>query len=220
MEYGYRQCDSGSLRQKCLPNGTWDRVESNSCMCSARDPFDNTPVGETATFQCEVGSLSATCTIGGWGEVTDEGCGCNARDGYAAVMNGQVATKECGTLQIGMKSRMCVNGRWGREDTSMCVNYCMKQGEWDYTRPNTTATLPCPEGYSGGILTRFCNEQGLWEQGVSTCKPLRCPAEGVYPITPINGVATASCPEGMTGSRTRRCELKNGKAVWGAEVDG
>ena len=220
MEYGYRQCDSGSLRQKCLPNGTWDRVESNSCMCSARDPFDNTPVGETATFQCEVGSLSATCTIGGWGEVTDEGCGCNARDGYAAVMNGQVATKECGTLQIGMKSRMCVNGRWGREDTSMCVNYCMKQGEWDYTRPNTTATLPCPEGYSDGILTRFCNEQGLWEQGVSTCKPLRCPAEGVYPITPINGVATASCPEGMTGSRTRRCELKNGKAVWGAEVDG
>ena len=216
-EVGHMSCEEGSVTRMCKPNGQWGAISSDACACAANDLFPRTIIEKSATHFCDNGTVTATCSFDGWINEVDNDCACMAIDGYPMTPRNSFAAIPCGEFQLGIKTRQCLrSGAWeAEEDESQCVDYCPALGDWNYTRPGTTATLPCPPGYSGGEITRYCNEQGLWEQGVSTCIPLRCPAIDGFPITSVNSVATVSCPSGQTGSLSRPCELVDNAAVWG-----
>ena len=221
-EEGQQACEEGYLTRMCKPNGQWGTISSASCACSANELFPRTVVSASAVHTCGVGSLSAECTVQGWSEEVDNGCACAATAEYPETPRDVVMEVPCGELFDGVKTRRCLStGFWSEEeDRSQCVAWCIAVGDWPATKPNTTVTLSCPsEGYLEGSITRYCNPQGLWEAGVSTCTPVKCPAEDGFPVTAFNGTATLSCPEGKVGSITRRCNLVEGSAVWGEIED-
>ena len=221
-EVGHMNCEEGSVTRMCKPNGQWGAISSDACACAANALFPRTVVGWNATHLCDEGYLIATCALEGWEEVHSHGCSCGAYDGYPVTPYNTTASIACGALQVGNKTRLCLeSGVWeSEENKSECIDYCPALDEWSATEPGTTATLSCPPGYGNeGIITRYCNEQGLWEQGVSTCIPSRCPADSGFPITSINGKATLPCPDGEIGSLSRLCKLENGNAVWDVIVN-
>ena len=209
-------CDEGYLTRMCKPNGQWGAQSSASCACSATLSYPRTVVLGTASHQCGTGYTTAVCDIHGWSDEQDFGCACIALDEYPASPRNTMVEVPCGQYKEGMKKRLCnAHGFWDdEEDTSNCVDWCDAVGDWTFTPPNTTVTLPCPEGYTEGAITRTCSAAGLWEAGVSTCIPMKCPAGEGFDLTPINGVATHGCPEGFTGTVTRHCIFEAGAAVW------
>ena len=214
-------CEEGYLTRMCKPNGQWGAQSSASCACSATPSYPRTVVLGTATHQCGVGSTSAVCGIHGWEAEVDNGCSCIATEEYPITPRNETAEVSCGLYKEGIKTRLCnMNGYWDdEEDESACINWCSAIGEWPYTQPDHNVTLPCPEGYTDGSITRYCSPAGLWEAAVSTCIPMKCPAVDGFPLTPIYGVATRDCSDGFTGSITRRCILSAGQAIWSEEED-
>ena len=210
------QCEEGYLTRMCKTNGQWGAQSSASCACSATLSYPRTVVLGTALHQCGTGYTTAVCGMNGWEDEQDFDCSCIALDEYPASPRDTTVSVPCGQYKEGMKTRLCnTHGFWeDEEDTSMCVDWCDAVGEWPYTQPGTTVTLPCPEGYTDGAVTRTCNAQGIWEAGVSTCIPMKCPAEDGFPLTVINGIATRDCPAGFVGSVTRHCDFQAGAAVW------
>ena len=216
-EEGRQACEEGYLTRVCKPNGQWDAISSASCACSANELFDRTVVSAFAVHYCGVGSVRAECTVAGWANEEDDGCACAATSEYPITPRYTIMEVPCGALFEGTKRRECLaTGFWSEEeDVSRCVPWCIEVGEWPATRPNSTVVLDCPaEGYSEGSITRYCNPNGLWEAGVSTCTPLKCEAEDGFPTTPFNQTASKACPEGMVGSITRRCSLVGSVAQW------
>ena len=220
MENSQLTCEEGYITRMCKPNGQWGAQSSASCACSATPSYPRTVVLGTATHQCGSGSTSAVCDITGWREEENNDCSCIATEEYPLTPRDTTVEVPCGQYKEGMKTRVCnIHGYWeAEEDMSACVNWCSSIGDWPYAQPNTTVTIPCPEGYTEGSITRYCTIQGLWENAVSTCVPMKCPADNDFPLTPINSVATRSCPEGFTGSLTRHCLFEGGVAMW-SEVE-
>ena len=215
-EVGHMNCEEGSVTRMCKPNGQWGAISSDGCSCAANMLFPRTVVEQNATHLCDEGYLIAICTLKGWGEVHSYGCSCGAYDGYPVTPSNTSASIPCGALQVGNKTRFCLeSGVWeSEEDESGCRNYCPALDGWEATEPGTNAELPCPPGSDNGNIIRHCNDLGLWDQGVSTCVPLRCPADSGFPITSVNDTATLPCPSGEIGSISRRCILENENAVW------
>lgn len=218
MEYGSWNCEEGSVTRMCMPNGHWGSTVSDQCACDSNDYFARNILYAEAVYHCDVGTLTSSCTIMGWAAEKDNGCQCGAIDGYPATARGMVGEAPCGLYMAGTKTRACLmSGVWSSdEDESACIPYCPAIGEFDFTAPGTTATLDsCPEGFGEGTVTRVCNAKGEWEQAVSTCVPMRCPADGDFPSTAVNVEVTLPCSNSQqAGQRTRRCEVIAGVVQW------
>ena len=216
-EEGQQACEEGYLTRMCLPSGQWGAISSASCACSANNLFPRTVVDTVGVHYCGLGTVEAECTVTGWVNEKDNACSCAATSEYPITPRNTIMEVPCGTGFEGMKRRECLStGFWSEdEDLSRCIPWCIEVGEWPATKPNTTVVLDCPEeGYLGGSITRYCNPDGLWEAGVSTCTPMKCEADDGFPTTPFNQTASKTCPEGMVGSITRRCSLVGGQAQW------
>ncbi|KAK8807267.1 hypothetical protein WA158_004026 [Blastocystis sp. Blastoise] len=74
---------------------------------------------------------------------------------------------------------------------------CLADNNWLETNLESTASLPCPQGYTGN-QSRYCNNIGMWEDpDLSECIFSSAPCTGT---TYYNGNECVECENGITSS--------------------
>ena len=224
---------TGSITRKCSETGVWENIYSNcqQIACEAADNFTRTLAGQTATKNCPTGytgNQTRYCNEDGkWENTNSTSCkviSCPVNNNWPSTKAMSTASIKCPTGYTGMQTRYCnEDGKWGNIDSTSCKkDFCTSEIysgiSWPETIAGKSVSISCPTGYIGS-QTRFCNENGTWENINSTsCKVITnssesisfCPADDVWQVTKVGDIAKVSCDNG--GEKSREC-LEGG--IWG-----